>query len=117
MLNLPNVGDYPAWVDEVLARFRSSGHFPESLSPALVAAEVLDLEARYIPYFWVPAGENYIHHRTGVLQSLDTKRNLRDQAIQNIQALHKHDLGAQITVLENFLDIDMALPREAAARA
>ncbi len=108
MLNLPNIDNYPLWVDGVFDRFRASGHLPESMSPTLIEAELLDLKSRDIPYFWINAGEKAIHHRTGVIQPLEMKLTIREQAIQDIRNLREQDLDAQIRILEAFLDIDLA---------
>ncbi|MBI2779549.1 MAG: DUF4135 domain-containing protein [Gammaproteobacteria bacterium] len=111
MLNLPNIDNYPMWVEEVFERFRASGHFPESMSPTLVAAELRDLENRDIPYFWVNAGEKAIQHRTSSVQPLETKLTVKAQAIQDIRSLHEQDLDAQLKILEAFLDIDLTQPQ------
>lgn len=108
MLNLPNIDSYPQWVEKVFDHFRVSGHLLESMSSALIEAELLDLNNRDIPYFWVNAGENAIQHRTGTIQPLKTKLTLKEQAIQDLQNLRKQELETQIKILEAFLDINLA---------
>lgn len=111
MLNLPNVENYPRWRDEIIDRFRQSGHFPGDISETLLNAEIHDLENRDIPYFWVNAGENCIHHRTGSVQSYDMPALIKEQAVININRLNSENLALQLATLEEFLSLDLVPTR------
>lgn len=113
MLNLPVKG-YADWTELVFTRFRNSGHFPSEMSASFVNAEIDDLRNRDIPYFWVHAGEDgAVLHRTGSVHQLRLRRTPKAQAIQDIQMLRVLDLDEQISVLDDFLNIDIAAPIKA----
>lgn len=73
----------------------------------MVAAEIADMEARDIPFFWVEAGETTIHHRTGPKQRLSGEESARDRTLRDIRSLSQPDIGDQIKVLSDFLDADI----------
>lgn len=106
MLNLPVSCRHDVWQDSVFARFRQAGHFPENVTEGVVAAELNDMAARDVPYFWVNAGEPVIRHRTGPKQQLSVQRNVREQAIHDVQCLTHSDMADQMRVLADFLDAD-----------
>ncbi len=110
MLNLPVSYRYEDWRDSLFARFRHAGHFPERTSEGLVRAELKDMEARDVPYFWVNADELLIRHRSGAKQRLSCLRTARDQAIEDIRSLSRSDLEKQKMVLRDFLDADLIAP-------
>lgn len=111
MLNLEIEEDYDAWVEHVFKRFCGSGYFPESISKKLLSAEIEDLKRRDIPYFWLKAGENgIVMHQSGTVHHLNLKDSLKNMAISHLQTLHNEDLAEHISIINNFLDIDISLP-------
>ncbi len=110
MLNLPQVDNYPEWREEVFNRFKASGHFPETASTKMLSAELLDLENRDIPFFWVNASDKFIQHRTGSIQPLKMNLSIKDQAIRDIKMLRRQSAASHINILNEFLDFDLTQP-------
>ena len=111
MLNLPIEEDYDSWVEHVFKRFRGSGYFPESISEKLLSAEIEDMKGRDIPYFWLKAGENgIVMHQSGMVHHLNLRNSLKKMAINHLRMLNNGDLAEHISVINNFLDIDISLP-------
>lgn len=113
MLNIPQVEDYRAWTGNLESRFRASGHFPATISDALLAAEWADLTNRDVPYFWVCAGETVIRHRRGVVQDLEIPQTARARARDDLARLRTEDLRSHLDTIEEFLDIDLTQRQEA----
>lgn len=112
MLNLPVSCGYKVWRDGVFARFRTAGHFPKAVAERLVEAELDDMDARDVPYFWVNAGEAVIQHRTGSKQRLPYRWTAREHAIRDIRSLSRDDMNRQVDVLARFLDADLHAPTD-----
>ena len=107
MLNLPVSCRYASWRDSVFSRFRQAGHFPKEVTESVVVAELTDMDARDVPFFWVNAGEAVVRHRTGPKQPLPYGWNARKQAIHDIRSLSRCAMNHQIEVLTDFLDADL----------
>lgn len=107
MLNLPVSDRYDVWRDGVFVRFRQGGHFPKEVTEGVVTAELRDMDARDVPFFWVNAGETVIRHRTGPKQRLPRHWNALDQTIRDIRSLSRCDMKRQVRVLADFLDADL----------
>lgn len=103
MLNLPTSCSYPEWRDCVYRRFQWSPHFPSTLDPRTLDAEIFDLDNRDVPYFWVNAGERVVRHRSGITQVLPLKRCPRDQVRDDIRALDLTMLWQHRAAISEFL--------------
>jgi len=110
LLNAPISCGGTAWRRQVFERLRRAGHFLETVSPEIMAAEWADIESRDVPYFWIHAGAPIIHHRSGAKQALPYRWNARRQAISDIRSLSRSEVRAQTDVLSAFLDADLRAP-------
>jgi lantibiotic modifying enzyme len=111
MLNLPISCRYERWRDGIFARFCQAGHFPKEITEGVVTAELTDMDARHVPFFWVNAGEAVIRHRTGAKQRLPHHWHALTQAVLDIRSLSRGDMNHQIGVLADFLDADLHVQR------
>ena len=110
MLNLPVSCRYDDWRDGVFTRFRQAGYFPGTVTEDIICAELADMEARDVPYFWVEASEPVIRHHSGAKQKLPGRWNASEQTIRDIRNLSKQDMLDQLGVLNAFLDADLSVP-------
>lgn len=93
MLNLPVSCAYEQWREAVLSQYLEAGHFPEKLSDAMIKAEINDLDARDVPYFWVNAGEPAIYHNSGPCQEIEWDCPVLSQGIIDIGSLSISDMN------------------------
>jgi lantibiotic modifying enzyme len=113
-LNLPCLYGADIWQQGILERLKASGSFSPRPSRRAVKAEWEDLLARDIPYFWIEAGDTKIRHRSGMVQDWKRAECPRALAMASIQALRHEEVGAHISVLNQFFDIDLTGHRRAA---